>query len=596
MADLRGRSRRSQQRRSSRPPRPDHTPSPLGSSRHRLSKSPRQPHSDGALVNRSSPQSSSRPGEASDKTPVPFAASKRRSRQRTTSRDSVRSAQRRRRYPSTRSQRQSHPNAGPIMLRQPGAIIRSNAAGRSRDGRQVPLGPDPRRRSQVGAYASAFGGRRSHLAATDSATATPSLVPRSPTLTAFPGAKAAGTDRPVQRLSPRPVAAPSLRKPRRKRLHRPVSPWVYGVRLLILGVGISAIAGTVLSALNPSRQELAADEAVATRSDTSALDRLMATPESGRSLMRPLQLNQPLNELSKELQAIVSNYPELKPGIFFYDLDTGNYVNLSGAEPFAAASTIKVPVLIAFFQEVEAGTMSYDEILAIEAEDLAAGSGNLQFQPVGTEYTALEVASAMIIISDNTATNMLIRRMGGIEVLNQRFRSWGLQYTALNSPLPDLEGTNLTSPQELVELMTMVSREDLLTGRSRDRLLHIMGRTQTNSLLPQGLSDEASIFHKTGDIGSMLGDVGLVDVPNGKRYAIAVQVQRPHNDARAREVIHQISNRVYEVMEATPLDAAPSPQSARSDAADSTLDADSPDADLELPDAGDRSTLGSPAQ
>ena len=155
----------------------------------------------------------------------------------------------------------------------------------------------------------------------------------------------------------------------------------------------------------------------------------------------------------------------------------------------------------------------------------------------------------MIIISDNTATNMLIRKMGGANALNQRFQSWGLASTALRNPLPDLEGTNTTSPKDMVTLITLVSHGELISLRSRDQLLHIMERTQTNTLLPQGLGAGAQIAHKTGDIGSMVGDVGLVDMPNGKRYAIAALVQRPHNDSRAQELIRKISRNVYDALE-----------------------------------------------
>ncbi|NJM85470.1 MAG: serine hydrolase, partial [Leptolyngbyaceae cyanobacterium RM2_2_21] len=87
---------------------------------------------------------------------------------------------------------------------------------------------------------------------------------------------------------------------------------------------------------------------------------------------------------------------------------------------------------------------------------------------------------------------------------------------------------------------------DLLTLRSRDRLLTIMQRTHTRTLIPAGLDSSAIVANKTGDIGSTLGDIALVDLPNGKRYAIAAIVQRPHNDGRARELIRRVSQTVYQ--------------------------------------------------
>ena len=70
--------------------------------------------------------------------------------------------------------------------------------------------------------------------------------------------------------------------------------------------------------------------------------------------------------------------------------------------------------------------------------------------------------------------------------------------------------------------------------------------TRTNTLLPEGLGENATIAHKTGDIRSVLGDVGIIDMPNGKRYVASVLVKRPSNDPKAKELIQQISRTTYE--------------------------------------------------
>ena len=121
--------------------------------------------------------------------------------------------------------------------------------------------------------------------------------------------------------------------------------------------------------------------------------------------------------------------------------------------------------------------------------------------------------------------------------------------TVIRNPLPDLEATNTTSPRDLVRLLGMVNQGELLTLRSRDRLLGIMKQTKTRTLLPQGLGPGAIIAHKTRDIGSVLGDAGIVDMPNGKRYIVAVMVKRPHNDYTARTLIQQISQAFYQYLE-----------------------------------------------
>jgi beta-lactamase class A len=258
--------------------------------------------------------------------------------------------------------------------------------------------------------------------------------------------------------------------------------------------------------------------------------------------------SQEITALTQKLQALAKPFQsKIKPYAYFIDVDNGQYVNLAGTQTLPAASTIKVPIAIAFFEDVDAGKVMLQEQLPLTKEVIASGSGDMQYQ-VGKvkSYSALETVTKMIVISDNTATNMLIKRLGGQQALNQRFQSWGLSQTVINNPLPDLEGTNKTSPQDLVKALIKVHQGDSLSLKSRDRLLNILQGTKTRTLLPQGLEKDAQIAHKTGDIGTLLGDTGIIDMPNGKRYIGAVMATRPYNDPAARTLIQNISRTVYQ--------------------------------------------------
>ena len=337
---------------------------------------------------------------------------------------------------------------------------------------------------------------------------------------------------------------------RKTRLKPMARTMLYALRLLIVGVGIGAIVGTILSVLDPATRMPSNSAAT---SQNLAQNQLQTNPNAAG-----LHLTQEIGPLKDTIQSLAAANPNLKPGVFLVDLETGGYVDVNGSASFSTASTIKVPILIAFFQDVDAGKIRLDEMLTMEQEMVAGGSGNLQSQKVGSQYSALEIATLMSTISDNTATNMLIARLGGMEVLNQRFQSWGLSATAIRNPLPDLAGTNTTSPRELGSLIAMVNQGNLVSMRSRDLILDIMRRTQRNHLLPSGLGTGARIHHKTGDIGTMLGDVGLIDIPTGKRYIAAVLVQRPHNDPEAEKLISFISRAAYEQFSQN---AAPNPMS-----------------------------------
>ncbi|MBF2048274.1 MAG: serine hydrolase [Leptolyngbya sp. IPPAS B-1204] len=337
------------------------------------------------------------------------------------------------------------------------------------------------------------------------------------------------------------------------------SPLVYLVRLLIVGVGVGAIMGTVISIWDPNlRGSTTSQVTDPTRATQSSEANRPSGQSSVQANVSSVRVGREMSDVVVKATPLVRNLTDLVPGVYVMDIDNGDFFSFNGNATFSAASMIKLPVLIAFFQDVDAGKIKLDEMLQIQQTDVAEGSGDMQYAGVGTQYSALETATNMIVSSDNTATNMVIRRLGGIQALNQRFRQWGLQQTLLRKPLPDLEGTNTTSPKELASLMALLNDGKLISMKSRDRAFEIMRRTANDSLLPSVMSPGSAIAHKTGDIGSMLGDIGLVDLPSGRRYAIATMVKRPHNDARAQDLIRQIAAIVYEHFGGQPV-LVPSP-------------------------------------
>ncbi|XGV95893.1 MAG: serine hydrolase [Leptolyngbya sp. BL-A-14] len=369
------------------------------------------------------------------------------------------------------------------------------------------------------------------------------------------------------RLKTRAAAQTSKRDTPPQPRSRSLSAGIYAARMLILSVGIGVLVGTMLSVLDPAARSPAGASQQTTKkaavAETSKAPQAAALAQGGipgesASATQLPRMGQELSALKASLQTLALQTPQLTPGIFLFDLDTNSYLDLNGGASFAAASTIKVPILVAFFQDVDAGKIRLDELLTMRKDLVAGGSGEMQGLPVGTQFTALETVTKMITISDNTATNMVIARLGGMATLDQRFRSWGLVSTGINNLLPDLNGTNTTSPKDMALLMTRISQGELVSMRSRDRLLDIMQRTVNRSQLPQGLDKGATIAHKTGDIGSMIGDVGLIDMPNGKRYALTVLVKRSFNDGEAYDLVQKVSRMVYQYLNRMP--TAPSAQ------------------------------------
>jgi beta-lactamase class A len=307
------------------------------------------------------------------------------------------------------------------------------------------------------------------------------------------------------------------------------------IRLVIFGVGLGVLAGTMMSIWDPASNLTAG----AAAGDKPAETRSASTTED-------FKLGQEMTQLKAQLTSLTEQNKTFKPGILLLDLDNNAYVDINANEAFPAASTIKFPLLVAFFQDVDAGKIQLGESLVMKKEQVATEAGNMQYQPVGTQFSAIETATNMMVVSDNTATNMLIERLGGMTAVSQRFKSWGMNATTVSNLLPDVQGQNTTSPKDLAKLMSQVQSGKLVSMKSRDRILDIMRRVENDTMLPRGLGNGATIAHKTGTLGVLLGDIGLIDTPNGKRYLASVLVQRPRDDAKAEEMIQQISKMAYQ--------------------------------------------------
>ena len=312
-------------------------------------------------------------------------------------------------------------------------------------------------------------------------------------------------------------------------------------RLTVIAVGISTILGSTISIINSFEPNLAIKEPNATPTTVTATK--SSSLENRFSL---IAVGEEIIPLKKQLTAVVDRYPQLNAGIIIADIESKNFVNIEGTSTFAAASTIKIPILVAFFQDVDAGKIQLSQSLAITSESIAEGSGNLQHQPVGKKYSALEIATKMITISDNTATNMLIEQLGGIEALNRRFADWGLKATNISDRLPDKQGQNTTSPEDLSNLLLKIDRGELVSRSSRDRILAIMKQTEKDTLLPQGLGQGAAIAHKTGTLRSLLADTGIIYTTNGQHYIASVLVKRSQGDPQAESLIKEISRTAYQ--------------------------------------------------
>ena len=135
--------------------------------------------------------------------------------------------------------------------------------------------------------------------------------------------------------------------------------------------------------------------------------------------------------------------------------------------------------------------------------------------------------------------------VGGSNDINRAMRNWGMKNTYMENWLPDLNGTNYTTPREMATMLYNIDNPSFLNLKSRERIIDYMSNVKNSYLIKAGLPQNAQFVHKTGDIGTMLGDAGIVYMPSGHKYIVVIMVERPWNAYAAKEFIIKASRTIY---------------------------------------------------
>ncbi|MBC5804017.1 MAG: serine hydrolase, partial [Candidatus Eremiobacteraeota bacterium] len=247
----------------------------------------------------------------------------------------------------------------------------------------------------------------------------------------------------------------------------------------------------------------------------------------------------PLAALQDQLSALSSHAPG-RVGIAVEDLATGLTSGVNASTSLPAASTIKIPVMVEVFKEMERGSLDLGSVVHLEAHDRDWGWGAMADAPAGTSRTIQQLLWLMITQSDNTATNMLIRRVGRTHI-NATMVNLGLHSTHLGdyirSETDTIRYALRTSPRDMVALLDRIARDTLIDPwASREMLLILAGQTH-NGLLPAPLPKNVRIAHKTGSLHDTLNDVGIV-YRDQEPYVIAVMTTELPDLDRGRAFIH----------------------------------------------------------
>jgi beta-lactamase class A len=242
----------------------------------------------------------------------------------------------------------------------------------------------------------------------------------------------------------------------------------------------------------------------------------------------------------------------VSPGTAFVyakNLDTGATYGLRGDEKVRTASTIKLPIMVHVFAQVSAGKARWDDTLVLRDDDKVSGSGVVREMSDGLKLPIRDLTNLMIVVSDNTATNLLLDRFTA-DAVNAEMDRIGLKQTRslrkvrgdgnqLKAPSgwsqagrnPDnlKYGLGVSTPREMVMLLEKISNGQAVSKEASQQMLDVLKRQQLKTGIGRHQPDD-KVASKSGSLDRLRSDVGIVDTKAG-RVAIAITV----DDLRATD-------------------------------------------------------------
>jgi len=280
-----------------------------------------------------------------------------------------------------------------------------------------------------------------------------------------------------------------------------------------------------------------------------------------------------VEEIARGIEGII--------GVYAKDLASGTEIALNADTIFPTASVMKIPILYELYRQVEAGQVDLTKRITLEAQHLVPGSGVLQDLDLGLAPTVKDLATLMIIVSDNAATDLVIEQVGlnAVNATTQRagmvrtmlpwtvrallYNTVGLDaanpehtyalyqqrskegYIDWNCRAYGDEDNNLTTPREMAGLLEDIERRATLNGASCDAMIDIMKRQKYTDRIPQHLPEGTAIAHKTGSLRGIRNDAGIVYAPDGP-YLISLFSKRLADPVAGVAALARISRAIWE--------------------------------------------------
>jgi len=251
--------------------------------------------------------------------------------------------------------------------------------------------------------------------------------------------------------------------------------------------------------------------------------------------------------LEDKIKATVQNITP-KVSVVLKDLKKDKWIlKIDENRRLPSASTIKVLIMIEALRQVQEGKFKLDQRIKIKESDRVDFSIISELDT--NEYTFKDLITLMIIISDNTATNILIDLLT-YENINNMAGSLVLNNTVLKRKMMDFEAIkegrqNDTSPIDMATIMENIYNKSILTPELCELMVDILKRQKHDDMLPSYIAEEIVIAHKTGELEGLNHDIGIFYLGDIE-YMLGVFVTDANNNLEAKRIIGEISKLVYD--------------------------------------------------
>ena len=285
---------------------------------------------------------------------------------------------------------------------------------------------------------------------------------------------------------------------------------------------------------------------------------LLLVTASAQNQPAPAQTSNPKQQvLWEKLEASVGEIDRSLDGVLglaIQDLTTDQTFFLRADQVFPQASSIKIAVLAELYHQSQLGRQGHSDTAKLsdgytfQTSDLVPDSDIMQgLTPGVTHLTNRDLATMMVAVSDNSATNVLIDRLG-MEKVNALMDSLGLVHTRLRRKMMDLEAAregreNLSTPREMMSLLDSLYRGKVLNKTLTDDFFKVLS-THKASFIPRDLPADVQSANKPGELEGVRNDCGIVFAPN-RPYVICVMTTYLTNERAGEEAISKISAAAY---------------------------------------------------